>query len=336
MLPIAPQILTAAPHSSPANPLLYANPCLLSAANVAPSCISRIAWVHAQGSFAILVGMKHQRVQAVLAVPVLATALFCAPLPGQVQEPASIPRAPDFQTSSDQPLYYTREITPADLVGRTLWELTLLRNTIYARAGNTFRKKWLADYFNAQPWYHPLPAIDESKLTPLDRQNAEAIAKYDASLSGDELRAKLQNVMSSIRASGAAPQDKVELRLLSARLGKWVGPSDTPAEERSPLEDPSVLDKQLSVDQLKDLSRRDLRLLRNTIYARRGRPFRSDLLRAYFEATEWYKADPSYSEARLNAVDNRNIKVIRSLEDQLGGPLTDRQHQTEDGWIQLS
>jgi YARHG domain len=113
--------------------------------------------------------MKHKRVQPALAVPVLATALFFALLPVQAQEPASIPSAPGFKTSFDRPLYYTGEITPADLVGRTLWELTLLRNTIYARASNTFRKKWLADYFNAQPWYHPLPAIDESKRTPLEQ-----------------------------------------------------------------------------------------------------------------------------------------------------------------------
>jgi hypothetical protein len=267
----------------------------------------------------------------------LAAALYfsLAPLPAQEQSPAAA-STPKFKTSFDRPLYYTREITESDLVSRTLWELTLLRNTIYARAGNTFRKKWLADYFNAQPWYHPLPAIDESKLTALDRRNAELIAKYDASLSRDQVKIMLQNVMADVRASGSAPEDKIELRLLSARLGTWVGPSDTPADERSPLEDPTVLDKQLSVDQLKDLSRRDLRLLRNTIYARRGRPFRSDLLRAYFEATEWYKADPGYTEARLNAVDNRNIKVIRSVEDQLGGPLSDREHQTEDGWIQLS
>jgi YARHG domain len=266
----------------------------------------------------------------------LSAAVFFLLLPLQAQEPASTTAERAFTTPSDRPLYYTRAIVREDLSNRALWELTLLRNTIYARAGNTFRKKWLADYFNAQPWYHPLPAIDESKLTPLDHQNAETIAKYDASLSRVQLKAMLQDVMGSVRAGGAAPEDKIELRLLSARLGTWVGPSDTPSDERSPLEDPSVLDKQLSVDQLKDLSRRDLRLLRNTIYARRGRPFRSDLLRAYFEATEWYKADPSYTEDRLSAVDNRNIKVIRSVEDQLGGPLTDRQHQTEDGWIQLS
>jgi hypothetical protein len=270
------------------------------------------------------------------ALSALAAALFFSLGPLQAQVRSSATSAPEFKTSFDRPLYYTRDITESDLVGRTLWELTLLRNTIYARAGNTFRKKWLADYFNARPWYRALPSIDESKLTPLDRRNAEAISKYDASLSRDQVKLMLQNVMADIRASGSTPEDRIELRLLSARLGTWVGPSDTPADERSPLEDPTILDKQLSVDQLKDLSRRDLRLLRNTIYARRGRPFRSDLLRAYFEATEWYKADPGYTEARLNAVDNRNIRVIRSVEDQLGGPLTDREHQTEDGWIQLS
>lgn len=280
--------------------------------------------------------MKPRNLLSALALSALAAALFFSLAPLQAQVRSSATSASEFKTSFDRPLYYTGEITESDLVGQTLWELTLLRNTIYARAGNTFRKKWLADYFNAQPWYHALPAIDESKLTPLDRRNAEAIAKYDASLSRDQVKFMLQNVMAEIRASGSTPEDRIELRLLSARLGTWVGPSDTPADERSPLEDPTVLDKQLSLDQLKDLSRRDLRILRNTIYARRGRPFRSDLLRAYFEATEWYKADPGYTEARLNAVDNRNIKVIRSVEDELGGPLTDREHQTEDGWIQLS
>src|SRR5262245_30337487 len=72
-----------------------------------------------------------------------------------------------------RPLYYTRAITDDDLIGRSLRELNLMRNTIYARAGNKFRKKWLNDYFSAQPWYHALDKMDESKITPLDRKNAE-------------------------------------------------------------------------------------------------------------------------------------------------------------------
>src|SRR5215510_16237625 len=76
------------------------------------------------------------------------------------------------QDTAPRPLYYEREIKPVDLKDRTLRELTLMRNTIYARAGNPFRKKWLNDYFSAQPWYHPLAQMDQSKVTTPDRKNA--------------------------------------------------------------------------------------------------------------------------------------------------------------------
>jgi len=224
-----------------------------------------------------------------------------------------------------RPLYYTREIAPADLNGRSLRELTLMRNTIYARAGNPFRKKWLNDYFSAQPWYHPLKAIDQSKITPLDRKNAEAIANYEASLT----RAYLLDRRTEWKKKPDSPERNIELRLLSSRLGEWSG-SD---EDRTPLEDPTLLDKQLTVEQLSDFSRRDLRLVRNLIYARHGRPFKSALLQQYFGSLDWYKEDPTYTDARLTPLDNRNIKIIRSVEDQLGGPLTDYQHKKEDGWF---
>ena len=43
---------------------------------------------------------------------------------------------PGDARAEDRPLYYTRALTPADLEGRTLRELALMRNTIYARAGH--------------------------------------------------------------------------------------------------------------------------------------------------------------------------------------------------------
>ena len=114
------------------------------------------------------------------------------------------------------------------------------------------------------------------------------------------------------------------------RLGKWAG---SPGQDRTPLEDPTLLDKQVTVDSLKDFSRRDLRLVRNLIYARRGRPFKSDLLKVYFLAVDWYKPDPAYTDARLTPLDKRNINVILSVENSLGGPLTDWEHKKEDGWF---
>ena len=168
--------------------------------------------------------------------------------------------------------------------------------------------------------------LDQRKLTALDRRNAETIANYEASISKDDLLARRKKV----QAEGAnTPEGQIELRLLSARLGVWSGSG----EDRTPLEDPTLLDKQLTLEQLNDFSRRDLRLLRNLIYARRGRPFKSDLLQNYFGTLDWYKADPSYTDARLTALDRRNINVIRSLEDQLGGPLTDYEHKKEEGWF---
>lgn len=229
------------------------------------------------------------------------------------------------QNPDDRPLYYTRQITNDDLEGRTLRELSLMRNTIYARAGNKFRKKWLNDYFSAQPWYHSLDKMDETKLTALDKKNAEIIAGYDAALPRPELEQMQKEFLNP-----QTPEDKIELRLVSMRLGKWAG---SPDQDRTPLEDPTLLDKQITVDDLKDFSRRDLRLLRNLIYARRGRPFHSELIKAYFEAVDWYKADPAYTDARLTPVDKRNINVILSVENSLGGPLTDYEHKKEDGWF---
>jgi hypothetical protein len=256
------------------------------------------------------------------APPWLAMAAFIV-IGGGFGTPASV--AEPMPQEKARPLYYERAIIRADLEGRTLRELSLLRNTIYARAGNKFRKKWLNDYFSALPWYHPLEQMDEKKLTALDRRNAETIARFDAAIA----RADLLDRQAAF-LNPQTPEDKVELRLIYMRLGKWAGGDD---QERTALEDPSLLDKQLTLDDLKDFSRRDLRLLRNLIYARHGRPFKSDLLRVYFEAVEWYKADGKYSDARLTAVDKRNINLIRSLEDQLGGPLTDYDNKKEDGWF---
>ncbi|HUS30069.1 MAG TPA: YARHG domain-containing protein, partial [Kofleriaceae bacterium] len=46
-------------------------------------------------------------------------------------------------------LYYDRPLAPADLDGRSLRDLTLMRNVVYARAGHPFRKAWLREYFTA-------------------------------------------------------------------------------------------------------------------------------------------------------------------------------------------
>jgi dipeptidyl aminopeptidase/acylaminoacyl peptidase len=125
-----------------------------------------------------------------------------------------------------------------------------------------------------------------------------------------------------------SPEDKIEMVLLGRALGEPIRDAQELAD-RTPLDDPKLLDELVTVDQLKDMSRRDLRILRNMIYARRGRPFKSPLLGGYFKRMEWYKADPTYTDARLTPLDKKNIKIVRSVEDQLGGPLTDKEQGEE-------
>jgi hypothetical protein len=240
--------------------------------------------------------------------------------------------ARDAAGEPPRPLYYDRALTPADLQGRTLRELALMRNTIYARAGHPFRKKWLRDYFTAQPWYKPLAKDDDSKITKVDRANAVLIAQAEQSPKRVELKQRRDDILARQRAGKAAPDDEIELAILNTRLGEWAAAAAEakPPTDVSPLEDPSQLDHVIRVDQLSNLSRRDLRILRNTIYARHGRQFKSRLLQAYFDNMSWYQPDPAFTEKRLTKVDVTNVRMIKSVEDTLGGPLTEDEQRAED------
>jgi hypothetical protein len=232
---------------------------------------------------------------------------------------------PGPAAAAERPLYYARALAPADLEGRTLRELSLMRNTIYARAGHTFRKPWLRSYFTAQSWYQALPRDDDSKLTEVDHANAKLITQAEEAQTRPDLLARRDAVLARQRAGTAAPEDDIELTLLNTRLGARASAEAeaAPPSDVSPLEDPSQLDRLLTLKQLDGLSRRDLRILRNTVYARHGRAFKSQLLQQYFGNMSWYQVDPAFTEKRLTKIDTTNIRLIKSVEGSLGGPLTE-------------
>ncbi|MEM1033581.1 MAG: YARHG domain-containing protein, partial [Myxococcota bacterium] len=216
------------------------------------------------------------------------------------------------------PLYYTRAITTADLEGRSLRELALLRNTIYARVGNRFRRPWLQAHFRRFGWYAPKEKMDTSALSPVDKANAKRVGEFDAALTREQLEPMRDAVLARKAAGTLRPEDEVELSLLSQRLGTYLG--DDP-ERAHPLENHTRLEALLRVEDLATLSRRDLRILRNMVYARRGRTFASEVVRSYFASAAWYRPRADYDDAQLTAVDRKNIAIIRSVEDELGGPI---------------
>lgn len=259
-----------------------------------------------------------------------------SPAASPAASPTASPTA-NLAPTPDIPYYYTREITNADLDGQSLKSLSLMRNTIYARAGNPFRKRWLHDYFATQPWYVPAVQMDMGKLSALDLKNAEIITIYETNLSKATL---IQRRDAAVAAAKAGKGDDVEIVLLARALGEnaWdygiEGMEETNQEmEVTPFDAPRMLDQLLTVDALKDLSRRDLRILRNMIYARYGRSFKSELLQSYFDRMNWYKVNPAYNDGLLTDIDKRNAQIILSVENSLGGPLSDDAHKAEEGWF---
>ena len=70
-------------------------------------------------------------------------------------------------------------------------------------------------------------------------------------------------------------------------------------------------------EMLHGLSLHELRLLRNEIYALRGRQFETTWLQEYFDGQSWYKSSPTFNEASLSTVEKSNIDTIVRYENDI-------------------
>ena len=72
--------------------------------------------------------------------------------------------------------------------------------------------------------------------------------------------------------------------------------------------------KKIPPDILKQLNKRQLRILRNEIFARKGKIFKSKDLHEIFSKQPWYKPDLDYNDKRLSTLDSENIALILKFE----------------------
>lgn len=77
---------------------------------------------------------------------------------------------------------------------------------------------------------------------------------------------------------------------------------------------PETYERLLTNDDLKNKTKKELRLMRNEIYARYGYSFRSKDLKAYFEKQEGYYSSYSDVEAWLSDIEKKNVKLIQYYE----------------------
>jgi len=61
----------------------------------------------------------------------------------------------------------------------------------------------------------------------------------------------------------------------------------------------------------------DLKLLRGIVFGRHGRVFKDAEIKTHLESQDWFKANPSFSNADLNDVERHNLDVIRDAEARM-------------------
>lgn len=74
------------------------------------------------------------------------------------------------------------------------------------------------------------------------------------------------------------------------------------------------LNSEDTLSKLAKLSDKELRLLRNTIYAQYGRQFQSFDLQQYFSKKWWYEPNPHYSDKMLNEDDKKLLALINQAK----------------------
>ena len=75
--------------------------------------------------------------------------------------------------------------------------------------------------------------------------------------------------------------------------------------------------KLISAQMLHGLSLNELRLLRNEIYARRGRQFQAEWLQQYFWGQPWYQPDENFKDEQLSGADKQNVETIVAYENKI-------------------
>ena len=251
----------------------------------------------------------------------------------------------------DMRLYQDRALTRKKLGTHTNAEWTVLASEIEAIHGKRFDgTPWLQQYFDGRYWYHSADHYDPKGLSDVERKNLQLIdliqrQQRRVALSPGDMELFENKLIAETMLRGLSLH---ELRLLRneiyARHGRifktmWIqqyfggqswydpkedfkdeelsGPDKTNVETivayENKLHD-QISKKPITRALLTGLFLEDVRKMRDEIYARHGKVFKDPWTQKYFASFDWYKANPSYTDASLSAVEKGNVAVIAAYE----------------------
>lgn len=202
------------------------------------------------------------------------------------------PAQPSAPAETDESNYYIlpqssqRLLTYVDIENFTKQDMMLARNEIFARHGRKFNDEDIRTYFEAQSWYNGTIAPEDfstSVLSAVEQQNIDFIKQYEDGLNG---------VSQQVGSSGS----------VITYNGYMI---------------PQSSSRRLTYADIAGLSKWQLSIARNEIYARNGRMFSDPDIRAYFEAQSWYYgyiAPENFTTSMLSATEQYNVEFIKSYE----------------------
>ncbi len=86
----------------------------------------------------------------------------------------------NYGIPGDYPEASIRYLTYSDIYGKSKWELSVMRNEIYARHGYIFTKNMaIRNHFLRQSWYYPQYYNVEHLLSDIEKYNIAFIKSYE-------------------------------------------------------------------------------------------------------------------------------------------------------------
>lgn len=172
-------------------------------------------------------------------------------------------------------------IEESDLYGLTRDQLQECINDIYARHGYIFKDAEIRKHYESQNWYRGYISDPEAVVAAfnnVERANIQMLVNYKARLSSPT-----GNISNSCN----------EPRILPDTCTTLIYKSD-----------------------LYGLSRNQIQMLINDIYARHGYIFQDSEIRAYYERQSWYRGYYSDMETvaqTFNRIEQENIATMKSM-----------------------
>lgn len=257
----------------------------------------------------------------------------------------------DSVEPGDLRFWQTRLIPDDKLYTETAAQWRIMIAEVEAIHGKRFDDEpWLQKYFEERYWYVPNADYSPAVLSKIERANLEklnakrgadrnaAISVGDmdkfqnAELTADLLKNLSLNDLRLIRNEfwareglkfttpgfkqvfewrewykPAKVQSKVKLNEIELRNVKLIENAEAKMREKIAFEP-------ITNEMVDGLFIEDLRVLRNEIYARRGRVFKDPKLQKYFEAQSWYQPNPEFKDEMLSEIEAKNLAVIRDVE----------------------